>query len=141
MPSLGHGAIRSVKIFHTRNESNTMKALALSLFLMLSATQVIAAPNIEGRWYTVGNRAIVKISRCGKKFCGVIVSSPFRPSYTDTMVLQFLQETIPGVWSGKGYDPLKNTHYKVSVYLDGDRLVLDGCKTKGNCGKKSWTRT
>jgi uncharacterized protein (DUF2147 family) len=105
--------------------------VALAIFLA-TAGAALASP--AGLWRVEDGTGNVKITRCGKAYCGFAengapVFEPMRPSG-------------PNAWSGVIRDSRDNSQYDGTItLLDANTLRVHGCEPGGGmCGDQTWTR-
>ncbi|WP_242125100.1 DUF2147 domain-containing protein [Sphingobium sp. Sx8-8] len=128
----------------------------LTGLLLATALPAEAAQPITGRWATVGGKAIVQITTCGKALCGrierIVKPTPGRPQ-TDIknpdpalrskplagLALLSGFEDAGDLWKGTIYDPESGKSYnsKVSRNVDGT-LKVQGC-IMFFCKTQTWT--
>lgn len=125
--------------------------------LVLLASPVLAAEQIDGRWLTHNGRAIVEIGDCGAMLCGRIarvIVPPRDGSTTDSRNPDPALRDRPmvglpiltgltargGEWRGRIYDPQDGKSYRTTLRLNRDgTLRVRGCVALF-CKTLTWTR-
>ena len=106
---------------------------------------------IEGHWENSKHSVIVKIERCGKAWCGVVVEATEAakqraraggtPNLIGTRVLTNVRGT-DGNLKGQAFDPKRNIHSPATLRLTTpNEFVIRGCALAGLiCKEQRWTR-
>ena len=132
---------------------------ALAAFFALSASPVLAADSIAGRWVTQDKDAVVVISKCGATTCGKIVRFLVAPPdgvdqrdiYNPNPKLKkrkllglpvlynFKAEST--LWRGRIYDPKSGKSYRSVIRRKGQNVLeVKGC-IGPICQTQIWRRS
>lgn len=135
-----------------------MRRFFVLLALSPMSAAALAAPPVQGTWYTDDHSAIVSIAPCGNQICGTIarvlnqgpnvptrdVNNPdrrlrSRPILGMPILTGF--SPSPSQWTGgHAYDPESGRSYRASLALNPDgTLKVTGCLLF-ICRSKYWTR-
>ena len=127
------------------------KAALFVAAFALPATAFAQEP-VEGRWRTPKNTVTVKITPCGKAWCGYVVEASehakqgAREGGTDnligTRILTGLKKTGSNTFKGQAFDPKRNMRAAATVtVVSPTELSVKGCKFYGLvCREWRWTR-
>ena len=134
-----------------------IKRLA-AIAALVSATPLLAAQPIEGRWVTAEKDAVIQIGKCGSTLCGKIarflVAPPQGLDQRDVnnkeprlrsrkllgmpVLTKFTEDS--DLWRGEIYDPKSGKTYRSVVRRkDANRLEVKGC-IGPFCQTQVWTR-
>jgi len=130
--------------------------LTVAVLLALAPSAAWAAPSVIGKWLTDDGAAIIGISRCGKRVCGVIdrVLDPAAPKndinnpdarlrtepLAGTYVLRDFVQSGSKWENGSVYDPKTGNTYRSKMeLLDNGDLKVTGC-VLFVCRSRIWTR-
>jgi uncharacterized protein (DUF2147 family) len=126
-----------------------MKRILLTIAaaaVALGASAPAAAQNLEGRWTNSKHSVIVRVSRCGDAFCGVVswatAHNREEGATPGTQVLSELRPRGDGIYKGKAYEPKRNINGSATVRQVGpDVMLVKGCALFGIiCKEQRWTR-
>lgn len=125
-----------------------MKKLMSIAALVLSATAAMADP-VVGRWQTqpdAGAFAIIRMSTCGAKICGVIESAYNESGQriqSDNVGKRMVWDMTPqggGAYrNGKILQPSTGKVYNSKMDLNGNTLRVRGC-VGPFCKSQTWAR-
>lgn len=126
-----------------------MKKLMMSVAaVILSAGAALADP-VEGLWKTQpddGAWAMVNVSRCGSKICGVIQQAYDMQGNviaSDNIGKRLVWDMVPqgdGTYrDGKIWQPSTGKVYNSKMELQGSRLKVSGCVAVF-CKSQTWQR-
>lgn len=132
----------------------TLPGRALSILLLVAAAAIASAAHaddpIEGVWKTEPDRknliSHIKISACGDKFCGKILSA-YDQSGKEVQTKNVGKKLFWDVTSEGGgkygggtfWVPLVNVDAVPTMTLSGDSLKVKGCEHH-ICAHQVWTR-
>ena len=138
-------------------------------FMIAIVAVLLAAPSARaevagdpaGIWLTQAGDARVRVSKCGRGICGVVVGlkTPIDPATGKPQVddknpnpalarrpivglplFSGMHPSGPGKWSGKIYNADDGSTYASNVSVTGaDTLRVEGCVGM-LCGGETWTR-
>ena len=138
-------------------------------FMIAIVAALLAAPSARaevagdpaGIWLTQAGDARVRVSKCGRGICGVVVGlkTPIDPATGKPQVddknpnpalarrpiiglplFSGMHPSGPGKWSGKIYNADDGSTYASNVSVTGaDTLRVEGCVGM-LCGGETWTR-
>jgi len=125
------------------------KHLALFAIAMLAPVAALADP-IVGVWKTEPDRkdlvSHIKISACGDKFCGTILSAYDQsgkevqtPNIGKQLFWDVTSEGSGKYGGGEFWIPMVDVDAVPQMTLSGDTLKVKGC-SHHICGHHSWTR-
>jgi len=127
------------------------------LAAIATASPLLAASPVAGRWLTNDGGAVIAIDACGTSVCGrvakVIKGPPAGKPWVDArnpdpklqsrplVGLPILTEMTPSGdgWTGRIYDPKTGKTYRAVVTRDGANLKVQGCIAIF-CQTMTWTR-
>jgi uncharacterized protein (DUF2147 family) len=134
----------------------------LAALLGATAAKAQAGGEVSGIWLTQAGDAKVRVSRCGRGICGVVVWLRDPINHTTGMpevddknpnpslakrpmiglpLFSGMQPSGPNRWSGQIYNADDGKSYTSNVSLLGpDTLKVEGC-VGALCGGESWTRS
>ena len=129
-------------------------ALALLIFLLLTgAAQAQKGADITGLWATEERGASVRITRCGRGFCGTLASTGEgtvdennpNPALRNRRLVGLpvfgAGTPVPGGQEGSLYNPRDGKTYSGRLTVKGpDALVVSGCVLGILCRSQTWTR-
>jgi uncharacterized protein (DUF2147 family) len=128
------------------------------LTLLAAATALASAPSPLGLWDTPVDHSRVRLSACGARICGYVISSAqlsAHPGQKDVhngdpalrerpihdLEIMEAQAADDGAWKGWVYDPSSGHTYEVRVRMaPGDHLEITGCLVRPLCRTQAWTR-
>ena len=127
-----------------------IRNIAVPAALVMLIPALAAGDPIVGLWKTEPDRkdltSHVKISACGNKFCGQIVSAYDQsgaqvqtPNVGKKLFWDVASEGDGKYGGGDFWVPLINVDVVPQMSLSGDTLTLHGCE-KLVCGHQTWTR-
>lgn len=118
-------------------------ALLIASILALGAGTLAQAAEIDGSWARNDGKARVKIARCGTDICATNTwIKPGTPSEKagDVLVMK-VGKVSDNSYSGSAFDPQRDTSYKITLDVSGDRMTSKGCVLGGLlCKDVGWTR-
>lgn len=108
------------------------RCIAALVILVATAGAALASP--DGIWRVEDGSGVVKITRCGKGYCGFAENGG--------QIFQEMRPSGPNVWSGVIRDLRDNSQYDGTItLLDASTLEVRGCEPGGGmCGGETWTR-
>jgi uncharacterized protein (DUF2147 family) len=137
-------------------------AIAIILALLAPHTKALADGDVNGIWLTQAGDAKVRVSKCGRGICGVVVwlKDPINratgkpeiddknpdPSLAKRPMIGlplFAGMRVAGSnkWSGTIYNADDGKSYASNITLSGpDALRVEGC-VGAFCGGEIWTRS
>ncbi|MGQ3215023.1 MAG: DUF2147 domain-containing protein [Shinella sp.] len=121
-----------------------MKFLTLTVTVVaLGYVGIAKAADIDGQWARGDGNARVMIAPCGSDLCAVntwIKPGTAKEKEGDKLVMT-IKPSAEGAYSGKAYDPQRDITYKLTVTIDGDKMITRGCIVAGLlCKGIDWTR-
>ena len=121
-----------------------------ALIALLSVTAAVPpASPIEGRWTNPKQSLVVRISRCGSNYCGIIEAAHDRPgakgssaSLVGTQVLGGFRRAANGSFTGKAFDPRHGVASNAVIRVTSpNSLAIKGCVVGGLlCKEQHWRR-
>lgn len=114
-----------------------MKRRILFAALVASAMAVpaLAAEPIEGLWKRPSTGTLIKYSKCGSSFCGVVQSGSYAGQSIGKM------KGSGNNYSGTVTDLEENKTYKGKATISGNTMKLSGCVLGGLiCRGENWKR-
>jgi uncharacterized protein (DUF2147 family) len=130
---------------------------------LLAAPPAQARPggDVSGVWLTQAGDAKVRVSKCGRGICGVVVwlKEPINPATGKPQIddknpnpalakrpiiglplFTAMQPSAPNKWSGQIYNADDGNSYRSNISLASpDALRVEGC-VGALCGGETWTR-
>lgn len=128
------------------------KAALIALAFAIPASAFAQEP-VEGHWKNPKGSVTVKITPCGKAWCGYVIEATekakqgAREGGTDnligTRILTGLRKTGDNTFRGQAFDPKRNIRAAAVVTVVSPTVLsVKGCKFAGLiCREWRWTRT
>ncbi len=124
-------------------ELNGARSLLWAIPLLFVSEAGSAAADITGNWARGDGNARVRIAPCGNDICAVntwIKPGTPKEKEGDKLVMSIMQDS-DGTYAGTAFDPQRDLTYKLTVKIDGDRMMTKGCVVAGLiCKGIDWTR-
>jgi uncharacterized protein (DUF2147 family) len=131
----------------------TMMAGAATLLFAGAAAAAEAGP-LAGVWLTENGDSKIRISTCGKAYCGTIVWAKTSGTDENNPDPSLRKRSIVGLpltkdmrpagdrgYAGSIYNPENGKTYSVTMQVKGtSKLEVEGCVMGFLCGGESWSR-
>ncbi|MCJ2123662.1 DUF2147 domain-containing protein [Methylobacterium sp. J-077] len=130
-----------------------LRRAVLALLAGMPACGPALAADPAGLWLTETGSSRVKITPCGRGYCGTIVSAPGKALDTKNPDPALRGRNVVGVqilnapqvdgsgYSGSLYNPNDGKTYSGSLRLTGpNALEVSGCVMSVFCKRQTWTR-
>lgn len=153
IPAQAEGAISAAKLSQ-KNDMNSMIG-RFALVALATAVPVTAAAqaSIEGQWRNPKGSVVVRITPCGKVYCGTVVDASDKakatarrggtPHLIGTRILSGVRPAGDGTFKGQAFDPKRNIHAPATIRQVGPNAIdVRGCALAGMfiCKEQRWTR-
>lgn len=111
------------------------KLLLAAAVAAMMAGPAIAAEPIEGLWKRPSTGTLIKYSKCGGSFCGIVQSGSYAGQSIGKM------KGSGNSYSGTVTDLEENKTYKGKATINGNTMKLSGCVLGGLiCKGENWNR-
>ncbi len=128
----------------------TSRAALFTVLSLLAAAAPASSDPALGIWRTEPDRkdlvSDIEIRRCGTALCGRVIRAMTQdgtPVDTPNIGRELFWDMQPqgggSYGGGVVFVPLLNAKGRATMELQGDRLIVQGCKL-GICGGQTWTR-
>jgi uncharacterized protein (DUF2147 family) len=136
--------------------------IAIVMTMLGPATMALADGGVSGIWLTQAGDAKVRVSKCGRGICGLVVwlKDPINPGNGKPQIddknpnpslakrpmiglplFNSMRAAGPNKWSGSIYNADDGNSYASNISLSGpDALRVEGC-VGALCGGETWTRS
>jgi uncharacterized protein (DUF2147 family) len=120
-------------------------AVLAGVFLIVGADGAALArePRFLGNWTRGDGKTRIRVEPCGAEFCGI--NTWVKPGVSGEKVGDRLIVRVRPAgedrWSGEAFDPQRDKHYAMKIYVADGRMTTAGCVFGGLvCQSMSWTR-
>ncbi len=106
-------------------------------------TAFAASPTFLGNWARGDGKTHIRVEPCGGAFCGVntwVRRGDSGEKVGDRLVAK-VKPAGAARWTGTAFDPQRNRHYSMRIYVAGRQMTTEGCVFGGMmCQSMHWTR-
>jgi uncharacterized protein (DUF2147 family) len=120
-------------------------AVLAGVFLIVGVDGAALArePRFLGNWTRGDGKTRIRVEPCGAEFCGI--NTWVKPGVSSEKVGDRLIVKVRPAgedrWSGEAFDPQRDKHYAMKIYVADGRMTTAGCVFGGLvCQSMKWTR-
>jgi uncharacterized protein (DUF2147 family) len=120
-------------------------AVLAGVFLIVGVDGAALArePRFLGNWTRGDGKTRIRVEPCGAEFCGI--NTWVKPGVSGEKVGDRLIVKVRPAgedrWSGEAFDPQRDKHYAMKIYVADGRMTTAGCVFGGLvCQSMKWTR-
>ena len=128
--------------------------MALAVASLIGGGAAADPGALAGLWLTENGDSKIRISPCGKTFCGTVVWAKTngldehnpdpalrKRSIIGMPLTRDMKPDRDGGWSGSIYNPQNGKTYAVTMQVKGGKeLEVEGCVLGVLCGSDTWSR-